>query len=419
MIICAICNLRMLNAISQCESVQDLYDEEACKSFWDCTSVGLLYSVNRTVNRESFGALDIEKIGHTPLWLRIHLNKLHCVIHPGFRRKRYRIKIYRAAHYINRLNRILRQRKLNLTNGIEWWTHHSDLVKVSVSSNFPPVFSVSGAPGFADIAGIPFMSFSDKLSALENNAFQRLEADHNNYLSWNGRKRSAFFRGALSDCASAVNTYAGDVNFCARGKVIYYSVNSNYSLLSGISTSSDFEKIGLNVECKRCHSPKITGEGFIHDLMSSRYVLDFAGAGSWSRRMSLLLRSGALIFQSERQGYQFYELGLKPGVHFIPFDPEIGISGSGSLLSRLEWAQKNDKIAEQIANRAQSFGRVCLTESSIDYFVSRLLVEYSKFLGGNMLSYPLVDLSSCTNHQMSYFKLSKHCEATIQKCWGG
>ena len=126
-----------------------------------------------------------------------------------------------------------------------------------------------------------------------------------------------------------------------------------------------------------------------------------------------------MIFQSERRGYQFYEFELKPGVHFIPFDPQIGKPGFGSLLSRLEWAQNNDRTAEQIARRAQSFGKACLTESSIDYFVSKLLAEYSKFLVGKSLSYPLVDLSSCVAHKSSRFKLSKQCEATIQKCWDG
>ena len=134
--------------------------------------------------------------------------------------------------------------------------------------------------------------------------------------------------------------------------------------------------------------------------------------------MSLLLRSGGLIFQSERRGYQFYEFALQPGVHFIPFDPEIGKSRSGTLLLRLKWAQNNDKIAQRIARRSQSFGRVCLTESSIDYFVSKLLTEYSKILSGDSILYPLVDLSCCSSNGNSRFKVMKHCSRAIERCWG-
>jgi hypothetical protein len=261
------------------------------------------------------------------------------------------------------------------------------------------------------------MSFSDKTSALENIAFRQLEANHKVHSNWSQKKLAAFFRGSLSDCTTSVKEYAGDINFCARAKVIYHSRNSKEPLLAGISTTSDFKKVGLRATCKNCSTPGSRGESFIRDLLTHKYVLDFAGAGNWSRRMSLLLRSGGLIMKSESPGYQFYELYLKPGVHYIPFDPQIGEIGSGTLLPRLVWAQNNDKIAEKIARRSQSFGRACLSESSIDYFVTNLLAKYAARLTGNPLNYPLVDLSSCISGRKTHFVLSKQCEETIKKCW--
>ena len=399
----------------QCGSSVELYDHESCEAFWNCTAEDLLQSTNETVSRQDFGRLQIEEIGHTPLWLRVVSNKLHCVIHPDFQIKRYRLKIYRAAHYINRLNRLLRQGKLRVADGTEWWTHHSDWVKVRAGRVAPPVFSVSGAAGYADIAGIPFMSFSDKTSYLENIAFRRLGKQHRG--TWESRREAAFFRGSLSDCADAVNVRAGDVEFCARAKVVYHSKKAKNPLLSSISTTSSFDEVGLSKSCDVCTSQGKKGESFVHDLLTHKYVLDFAGAGNWSRRMSLLLRSGGLIFKSESPGYQFYEFHLKPGVHYIPFNPEIGRRGAGNLLSRLEWAQNNDVTAKRIAGTSQSFGRLCLTESSIDEFVSMLLMKYSKRLREKPLAYPLVDLSSCFLESHSYYKLSKHCEETIKRCW--
>lgn len=401
----------------QCGSGVDSYDYQSCKKFWNCTAEGLLHSMNKTVSRRDFGGLQIEKIGHTPMWLRVVSGKLHCVIHPDFRRKRYRMKIYRAAHYINRLNRVLRQEKLRVDDGTEWWTHHSDWVKVRHGEIVPPVFSVAGAVGYADIAGIPFMSFSDKVSYFENIAFSRLEEETKFRRSWKDRKEVAFFRGSLSDCSNAVVKHAGDLNFCARAKVIYHSKMSKNPLLSSISTTSSFNKVGLSISCQDCTTRGGRGESFVRDLLGHKYVLDFAGAGNWSRRMSLLLRSGGLILKSESPGYQFYEFLLKPGAHYIPFNPQIGKSGAGNLLSRLEWARKNDEVAKRIARTTQSFGRTCLTESSIDEFVSVLLTKYSKRLRENPLAYPLVDLSTCFSGMKEYYKLSKHCEETIQRCW--
>ena len=91
-----------------------------------------------------------------------------------------------------------------------------------------------------------------------------------------------------------------------------------------------------------------------------------------------MLPSGGLIFKSESPSYQFYEFLLKAGAHYIPFNPQIGKSGAENLLSRLEQARNNDKVAKRIARTTNSFGRNCLTESSIDKFVSMLLTKYSK-----------------------------------------
>mmetsp|Transcript_2044 Transcript_2044/g.6529 ORF Transcript_2044/g.6529 Transcript_2044/m.6529 type:complete len:402 (-) Transcript_2044:2268-3473(-) len=391
--------------------MDDYENGQNCKIFWDCSADGLLRSLKEAggAHRSKFQDLDINTIGHTPMWLRIRKNKLHCVVHPNFRVKNYRMKIYRAMHYIIRLNRILKPSnpsKLRIPDDTEWWSHHSDMVRVPVESKFPPVFAVSGAQTFADIPGIPFMSFSDKISIRENSAFER-----GNDLDWGKKKDSAFFRGSLSDCKGVNFQNLGNIDSCARAKVVYYSKLSGSSLLAGISTTSSFDETGKGISCKNCTSVRGVGKDFVHELLTHKYLLDFPGAGNWSRRKSLLLRSGGLIFQAESPGFQFYELSLKPGVHYIPFDPEVGKAGVGNLLSRLQWAQNNSHLVQKIAQRSKSFGRNCLTQTSIDYFLSVLLKEYSKHLYGTCVTLPMIDISSCTT-----FK-KKECQDAIKKCW--
>ena len=147
--------------------------------------------------------------------------------------------------------------------------------------------------------------------------------------------------------------------------------------------------------------------------------MNFNGAGNWSRRLSTLFASGGGVFQAESSGYQFYELGLEPGVHYITFDIGDG-NGVGNLLSRLEWAVKNDEIMKEIATRSESFESNCLQERSIDYFVHKLLSSYEKLLQGNIKELPTVDLSSCITRNDLYGKLrsvSRLCEGILDRCW--
>ena len=47
-------------------------------------------------------------LGHTPMWLRIVKGKLHCVKDPRFNGMTLRLKPYRARHYVQRVNIILK-----------------------------------------------------------------------------------------------------------------------------------------------------------------------------------------------------------------------------------------------------------------------------------------------------------------------
>ena len=157
---------------------------------------------------------------------------------------------------------------------------------------------------------------------------------------------------------------------------------------------------------------------FIGNLLNYKYLLNFPGAGNWSRRMSLLLRSGGAIFQSENQGYQFYDFNLKPGLHYIPFDSEIGKIGAQNLISRLNWAEQNDEIVQIIGSRSSSFGINCLSEQSVDYFVAKILSKYSNMFVGDAINLTSIDLSACRakSHQESE-KIGKLCKGVIEKCW--
>ncbi|CAL6334257.1 unnamed protein product [Bathycoccus prasinos] len=223
----------------------------------------------------------------------------------------------------------------------------------------------------------------------EEEAFRKMEK-----IPWEKRADTAFFLGTLSDCSVAKEKHSGDMNFCARAKIVYEAAHSNLSVLQDIGTVSSFRDNGLNVDCPRCQKDRLTSQEFVKKLYSHKYLLNMPGVGQ-SRRMSQLLRSGGVIFQAENKGYQFYDFDLKPGSHYITFDPQLGVPGAGNLVSRINFAKDNNFALQNIAARAKSYSKYCLTESSIDVFVTSILESYSRLLVGNPLNFPIVDLSSC------------------------
>jgi len=401
--------------VPRCPVITSKYDDESCKTHWNCTAEKIL-KVWSTIERSDVSGSDVNvsSFKHTPLLLRVAKGKLHCVQHPRVKdiSNNLTIKAYRALHYINRLNRILRKSSTAILEGTEWWTHQADRVKIPLKLNPFPLFGYSGAKGYADIAGIPFMSFSDKLGRREDQAFREIRKR-----PWKTRIESIFFHGTLSDCSLAKEKFNGDINYCARAKIVFEAAKTKLPVLKDVATTSNFKKLGLSVDCMKCQKERLTSQEFVAKLCSHKYLLNIPGVGQ-SRRMFQLLRSGGVIFQSENSGFQFYDLDLKPGFHYVTFDPQLGTSGAGNLVSRLHMAKKNDESLRRIAVRAESYATKCLTESNIDYFVTILLERYSRLLTGHSSNFPLVDLSECVtkNEKQS---VSRICTGIIRKCWFG
>lgn len=404
--------------------VIDIYDSRSCNFFWNCSAEVLLNDWKAGINRQNFDFQTLLKLGHTPMWLRIQNGRLHCVQGTDINFSKLRKKEYRARHYLNRLNRILKTSQISIPEGTEWFTHHSDLVKIQRHTAVFPVFATSGALGYSDIPGIPFMSFSDQIFNAENEIFRTY---HNNKIGfdeqWKGKRKEAFFLGALSDCSNARNHHFGLIFYCARAKVVLEAAVGKKALLGGVHTTSKFFRNGdLGLygfhNCTDCNRRPLNGKDFARELSSYKYLLNFPGAGNWSRRMSTLLQAGSLIFQAESSGYQFYEFGMKPGIHYIPFDPELGRPGAGNLISRIEWAINNEVIAKKIARRASTFGKNCLSEKSIDYYIIILLRRYHSLLVGNVSEQKVIDLSSCyCRSSEKKCKISRVCKGVLERCW--
>lgn len=398
-----------------CAAAETSYNRESCEFHWNCTVTKLLspwLSKNKFIDRAELSNMNVSKFAHTPLLLRVLKGKLYCVQHPGVReiKSKLRLKAYRALHYIHRLNRILKNNPNAIPDATEWWTQQGDLNKIPLENDSLPIFSFGGSEGYADIAGIPAAALSDKMGKREELVFHSMQN-----VPWGERSNVAFFRGSLSDCSMSREKFGGDINFCVRAKIIVGADQSRLDVLKDIGASSSFSKAGLNVNCLSCEKGTMSSYEFVKNIRSHKYLLNLPGVGQ-SRRMAQLLRSGGAIFQSENKGYQFYDYALKPGFHYIPFEPQPGVPGLGNLVSRLTWAMKNDDVIKGIASRSKSYADNCLTEQSMDYFATSVLEGYAGLLIGNSPKFPLIDLSECFAERESQ-SISRLCKGVIQKCW--
>ena len=217
------------------------------------------------------------------------------------------------------------------------------------------------------------------------------------------------------DHGNAIENHNSDPNFCGRAKMVRYGAqlaeSGETDLLSAIQIyDSDSSAQKLLEGCERCVRPGLGGQDFVRELMDHKFVLNFDGAGNWSRRVSVLLNSGSVVVKAESPGYQFYEFGLEPGVHYVPFDPMAGSEEPGNLRPRLEWLAEFDDVAKQLAQRAESFGEACLSEHSINDFVYEILAGYGRLQRGRPTQYQTVDISECFDR--------KSCRNKLEPCWG-
>ena len=282
-------NAQAQESTKSCSSFVSKYDEVSCNIYWSCTVEKLLRKIKFPIQRSSLSNLQPKDLGHTPLWLRVSKNKLHCVLHPNLQLQasNLRLKPYRALHYINRINLVLKSSRDLIPDETEWWSHQSDWAKIPAGKDMPPVFSISGAEGYADLPGIPFMSFTDKLAKRESEEFRlydgQFSSDTSFLRAWKKKKNVIYFRGGLTDCAIAEKYHNGDARFCARAKIVLEKVRGKSKLLSGVSTYTRFSAVGLQDRCDDCLGSKLGDGAYVKEMVGHKYLLNFPGAGNWSR----------------------------------------------------------------------------------------------------------------------------------------
>lgn len=91
--------------------------------------------------------------------------------------------------------------------------------------------------------------------------------------------------------------------------------------------------------------------------------------------MPSLLAGGSLIFKPESKYFEHFYKDLQPFVHYIPVQSDLS-----DLVEKIQWAQKNDDKAEQIAKNGQKFANEKISPINIFCYHAHVLNEFSKII---------------------------------------
>jgi hypothetical protein len=173
-----------------------------------------------------------------------------------------------------------------------------------------------------------------------------------------------------------------------RGATNYPSFNSSEflkfprSILTSLSLKFPEHidsRYTMLVECKDPQNVQSAfGDYFgnfepIQDHLRYKYQLLVDGFTCAYARAYWQLFSECPIFKVHSPNIQWYYKGFIPHQHYIP------IQADGSdLIEKIEWAQKNEKTVQEIAQNAYQFAQKNLKYADIMYYFYLVLSEYAK-----------------------------------------
>jgi hypothetical protein len=94
----------------------------------------------------------------------------------------------------------------------------------------------------------------------------------------------------------------------------------------------------------------------LSDHTKYRFLLDVCGNG-YSARLKFLLFSNRVVFHQIRDSNEYWFYDMEPFKHYIPIQHDLS-----DLCEKIEWIDKNGRIANKIAKEALMFAEKNLTQ---------------------------------------------------------
>jgi hypothetical protein len=199
-----------------------------------------------------------------------------------------------------------------------------------------------------------------------------------NRIEFKKKMSIALFRGTNSGCDRElkVNARSNDWYKSARGQLVYESVITDSKLVNARFT--DFRSENLDLEKTMLSSKFRSARVPVKNQVLSRYLIDIDGWGCTYSRLYWILGSKSVCLKVKSDLEQWYYPGLLDRVHLFYIQPNIE-----SAESCVIYLNKNDSIAESVANNAHEFFKIYLNQSFQRLYFAKVLSLYSELYNQN------------------------------------
>ena len=107
-------------------------------------------------------------------------------------------------------------------------------------------------------------------------------------------------------------------------------------------------------------------------MQAYKYIASLDG-NAWPDRFPRLIASNSLIFKEDSKHYSFFDLALKPAIHYVALKSDMS-----DLEEKILWAKHNPEKALKIIQNANQFADSYLSQAAIEAYVHKLLFKYSQ-----------------------------------------
>lgn len=187
----------------------------------------------------------------------------------------------------------------------------------------------------------------------------------NLFIDWERKMDKAIWRGFATD--GAYRFY--DWDFKPRAHLTLRSRHHRELIDAALVPSPELDNyIAGWLGSLSLLSTFIPPEGLSH----YKYLLSLDGKAAPSS-FEWQLFSQSLIFKAESNQIEWFYEQLRPGVHYLPFDPD----GNG-LVEKILWAKSHDEEARSIAQNSYHFAMHHFLDEEILIYLYHVLKTYAK-----------------------------------------
>ncbi|MEI6806811.1 MAG: glycosyl transferase family 90 [Myxococcaceae bacterium] len=227
------------------------------------------------------------------------------------------------------------------------------------SDSLVPVFSFSSTAEYADvtfpmIGSGDFYRMDDVLKDIKAKAipFEKKK----DLLVWRGSQTG----GEYNELNWTEFPRSKLVLFCQKRADLCDAGFSAYSQVTPGGKKAIEETVGLKKSIS------------MENMQAYKYIASLDG-NTWPDRFPRLIASNSLVFKENSKHYSFFDLALKPGVHYVSLKNDMS-----DLEEKILWAKHHPKEVEEIIQNANQFADQYLSQASVEAYVYKLLLKYSE-----------------------------------------